>query len=67
MDNSILKLEEVSISFGGLQAVNRCSFEMGEGGFFQPCEKALSEGSGAWGTRYTREMEDFPGDDTRQT
>ncbi len=33
-DQPILKLNEISISFGGLQAVHRCSFEIGEGQIF---------------------------------
>lgn len=34
LDQPILKLNEISISFGGLQAVHRCSFEIGEGQIF---------------------------------
>jgi len=34
MDKPILRLEEVSIRFGDLQAVNRCSFEMGKAEIF---------------------------------
>lgn len=33
-NKSILTLEEISISFGGLQAVNRCSFDMRKGEIF---------------------------------